>query len=201
MIVIIDYGVGNIGSIVSMLNKIGVESVVSSSVIDIQNASKLILPGVGAFDKAMSELNNRGIIQSLCKAVIGDKKPILGICLGAQILGNSSEEGKMAGLKWIDMDIKRFSNPSFRVPHMGWNFVKPIRNSILFDASDVQEQRFYFVHSFYMSCNCEEDILAVSNYGGDFVCAVNSGNIYGVQFHPEKSHAFGFNLLKRFVYA
>ncbi|HBY55525.1 MAG TPA: imidazole glycerol phosphate synthase subunit HisH [Coxiellaceae bacterium] len=201
MIVIIDYGVGNIGSIVSMLNKIGVESVVSSSVIDIQNASKLILPGVGAFDKAMSELNNRGIIQSLCKAVIGDKKPILGICLGAQILGNSSEEGKMAGLKWIDMDVKRFSNTSFRVPHMGWNFVKPIRNSILFDASDVQEQRFYFVHSFYMSCKCREDILAISSYGDDFVCAVNRENIYGVQFHPEKSHKFGFNLLKRFVYA
>lgn len=201
MIVIIDYGVGNIGSISSMLNKIGAKSMVSCKDSDIQNASKIILPGIGAFDKAMSELNNRDLISSLRKAVIENNKPVLGICLGAQILGNSSEEGELPGLGWINMEVKRFSNPSLRIPHMGWNFVKPTRNSLLFDLESSHESRFYFVHSYYMSCKSNKDIIALSYYGDDFACAVNKNNIFGVQFHPEKSHKFGFNLLQKFAHA
>lgn len=201
MILVVDYGVGNIGSIISMLNKIGVEMLVGCSVADIQRADKLILPGVGAFDRAMAELHKRNIVQVLTDAAFVNKKPVLGICLGAQILGNSSEEGQIPGLGWIDMEIKKFSKPGLRVPHMGWNFVKPVRDSILFDPVLTEEQRFYFVHSYYMSCKNQEDIVAVANYGEKFACIVNRKNIYGVQFHPEKSHKFGFNLLKRFVYA
>ncbi len=196
MIIIIDYGVGNIGSISSMLGKIGVEFSVGCSPAEIAAADKLILPGVGHYDKAVSELRSRELLAPLHQAVLEQKKKVLGICLGAQLLGHSSEEGQLPGLGWIDMEVKRFSNPNVRVPHMGWNMVDP-KKAVLF--GDEPEQRFYFVHSYYMACKDEGDILATSHYGDPFTCAVQHDNIFGVQFHPEKSHRFGLNLLKKFA--
>jgi glutamine amidotransferase len=198
MIVIVDYGVGNIGSIVSMLNKIGAPTTVSCDNTVIEKASKLILPGVGAFDKAMHELTQRQLIPTLNQAVLHDKKPILGICLGAQLLGKTSEEGQLPGLGWLDMDVKKLQTKGLRVPHMGWNTVTPTKDSILFKKSTPDEIRFYFVHSYYMHCQNNNDILATCYYGQEFTCAVNKDNVFGVQFHPEKSHRFGFNLLKSF---
>lgn len=201
MIVIIDYGVGNIGSIVSMLNKIGVEVTVSADPTAFRDASKIILPGIGSFDKAMNELQTRNLIAPLQNAVLEQKKPLLGICLGAQILGLSSEEGTKRGLGWIDMTVKRFPNLAVRVPHMGWNTVKVTKQSLLFEQQNISEERFYFTHSFYMSCRFEENVIAQTYYGENFASAVNRDNIYGVQFHPEKSHRFGFNLLSKFANA
>lgn len=201
MIIVIDYGVGNTGSIISMLNKIGVDAIESYDPNIIQKGKKLILPGVGSFDKAMAELKNRDLIKVLHEEVILKKKEVLGICLGAQILGTASEEGSLPGLGWIDMKVKKFHLPSLRVPHMGWNYVKASRPSTLFDYPSVDETKFYFVHSYYMECASPENVIAQTFYGQDFVSAVNKENIYGVQFHPEKSHTYGFNLLKNFANA
>jgi len=201
MIVVIDYGVGNVGSIISIINKIGFEVIQSCDPQVISKAHKLILPGVGAYDKAMMELNNRNLLSVLHREVIVNKKSILGICLGAQILGKSSEEGTLSGLGWIDMEVKKFNHLSLRVPHMGWNYVKPSRPSPLFDLSPGEENKFYFVHSYYMECKSEEDVIGQTHYGYDFASVVNKENIYGVQFHPEKSHKYGFNLLQSFINA
>jgi glutamine amidotransferase len=198
MILIVDYGVGNVGSISSMLNKIGVESCVDCSPEAIARADKLILPGVGHYDKAVTELRARELLEPLTQAVLTEKKPVLGICLGAQLLGNSSEEGELPGLGWINMEVKRFTNPSVRVPHMGWNMVEPQKPGLFGTEA---EQRFYFVHSYYMACREPQDVLATSNYGDQFTCAVHRENIYGVQFHPEKSHRFGLKLLENFANA
>ncbi|MBS2034805.1 imidazole glycerol phosphate synthase subunit HisH [bacterium] len=198
MILIVDYGVGNIGSISSMLSKIGAEATVGCSTEAISNADKLILPGVGHYDKAVTELRSRELLGPLSEAALQQKKPILGICLGAQLLGSTSEEGELPGLGWLDMEVKRFTNPSVRVPHMGWNIVVPKQNYLF---GDEPEQRFYFVHSYYMACKDPQDILATSHYGDDFTCAVHRENIFGVQFHPEKSHRFGLKLLEKFANA
>lgn len=201
MIVVIDYGVGNYGSVISMLNKIGISAQASSRPEDIRSARKLILPGVGAFDKAMSELEKRNLIDLLNHEVMNLKKPILGICLGSQIIGKSSEEGRLSGLGWIDMKIKKFSLPNMRIPHMGWNYVTPTRSSPLLKPAKDEKSKFYFIHSYYMDCANKDDILATTSYGKEFTCVVNKDHIYGVQFHPEKSHRYGFELLKGFVHA
>jgi imidazole glycerol-phosphate synthase subunit HisH len=198
MIVIVDYGVGNTGSISSMLNRLGAECRISDSASDIAQATKLILPGVGHFDKAVSELNRRELVPVLNQAVLEQRKPVLGICLGAQLLGRASEEGTLPGFGWLDMQVKLFTGPDLRVPHMGWNVVHPVGGE-LFQQTTPEEQRFYFVHSYYMACQNASDVLATSHYGSDFTCAVQRDNIYGVQFHPEKSHRFGLNLLSNFV--
>lgn len=201
MIVIFDYGVGNIGSIASMLKKIGAQVLVSNKPNDLEKCSKIILPGVGSYDKAMSELHKQNLIPVLNNEVLINKKKILGICLGAQILGVASEEGGCCGLGWIDMVVKRLSSLDLPVPHMGWNVVKPTKQSCLFGASPDIEYRFYFAHSYYMFCNNQDNVIAACFYERDFVCAVQQDNIFGVQFHPEKSHSFGFDLLKRFINA
>jgi len=203
MIVVIDYHMGNLGSIMNMLKKVGAKAILSSNIADVEKAEKLVLPGVGAFDTGMKNLVDLGLIPVLNHKVIESKTPILGICLGMQLLTKSSEEGDMAGLGWIDGETLRFKFDDVqgvkdKIPHMGWNTVKITRKSHLFDDM-YPEPRFYFVHSYHVRCNREEDILTKTFYGYDFVSSILRGNIAGVQFHPEKSHKFGMKLMSNFV--
>jgi glutamine amidotransferase len=202
MIVIVDYGMGNSGSILNMLKKVGVPSLISSLPNDIEQADKLILPGVGAFDKAMINLKNLGIIPVLSQKVIEGKTPILGICLGMQLLANSSEEGQLPGLAWIDAEVKKFqfgANESrLKIPHMGWNLINVKKPSLLLKDLETGS-RFYFVHSYHMVCKDKRDELTETFHGYYVTSAVEKNNILGVQFHPEKSHKFGMKLLENFV--
>jgi imidazole glycerol-phosphate synthase subunit HisH len=202
MITIIDYGAGNVKSVQNMLKKIGVASILTKDVTEIENATKLILPGVGHFDYGMQQLKQSGLIDALNKKVMEEKTPLLGICLGAQMLGNKSEEGTEKGLGWIDMDIVKFDAtllpPHLKIPHMNWNEINIKKSSpILNDLNN--ESRFYFVHSYHMKPKHNEDILCTSNYGYEFVSGVQKDNIWGMQFHPEKSHKFGMQLLTNFA--
>jgi imidazole glycerol-phosphate synthase subunit HisH len=202
MIVIIDYQMGNLGSILNMLKKIGTDAVISSKVCDIDRAEKLILPGVGAFDNGMKNLKEAGLLGILNEKVIVQKAPILGVCLGMQLLTKRSEEGILPGLGWLDAETVRFRFPSgiigMRVPHMGWNTIQTERSSPLVSDLD-QESRFYFVHSYHLICNQKEDSLALTPYGYDFTSIVQRENVYGTQFHPEKSHRYGMKVLCNFA--
>ena len=202
MVVIIDYGVGNLGSIANMLKKIGVTARVCSDISEIEKADKLILPGVGAFDNGMTKLNEFGLIGTLNTKVIQDKTPILGLCLGMQLLTQSSEEGSLPGLGWLDAETIRFrfgeDQQGLKIPHMGWNYINVKRPSKLFDEMP-EESRFYFVHSYHLVCQDERVVLATTSYGYEFPSIVMKENVIGAQFHPEKSHKFGMRLLKNFV--
>lgn len=200
MITIVDYGVGNLRSVVNMLRKVGVDCRVSGERQDIAEADKLILPGVGHFRHGMERLHSSGLVDCLNEFALEKRKPVLGICLGAQILGKGSDEApNVEGLGWVDMHCHRFPKAEgFRVPHMGWSDVEPVlENSLL--SLDGEKQRFYFVHSFYMLCERQGDILAETEYGFRYTCAVWNENIIGTQFHPEKSHRFGMELMRRFA--
>jgi imidazole glycerol-phosphate synthase subunit HisH len=200
MIVIVDYGMGNLGSIVNMIKKVGSQAVISSDPEQIRQAPKIILPGVGAFDTGMRRLNELGLVDVLNEKVLVEKTPTIGVCLGMQLLAKGSEEGVLPGLGWIDADVVRFrfEGNQLRIPHMGWNTVNIQHEECLFRGLN-NESRFYFVHSYHMVCHNTEDILTTTPYGYDFVSSVERGNIYGAQFHPEKSHKFGMRLLKNFV--
>ena len=202
MLVIVDYGLGNLGSIQNMLKKIGVKALISSDCSIIQQATKLILPGVGSFAFAMNQLADLNLIDVLNKKVLEEKTPILGICLGVQLFTSFSEEGNCNGLNWIEANTVKFSfkesNELLKIPHMGWNDVYPTKQSKLFEGMP-EDSRFYFVHSYYIQPKHEQDALLKSNYGFDFTCALEKDNIVGVQFHPEKSHKFGMQLLRNFV--
>lgn len=200
MITIVDYRMGNLGSISNMLKKIGVQALITSDPEAIATASKLILPGVGAFDAGMENLERTGLVPLLNERVLQAHVPTLGICLGMQLMTRSSEEGQRPGLGWIDARALRFrpSDPSLKVPHMGWNRVKPTRDSALTDSLP-DEPRFYFVHSYYVQCSNPDDVLLTTSYGQDFHSAFRHGNVWGVQFHPEKSHKFGMSLLRNFA--
>jgi glutamine amidotransferase len=201
MITIIDYKTGNLGSIQNILKKIGEDSVITSDKDEIDQATKLILPGVGTFDTGMKNLSALDLIDVLNKKVLVEKTPVLGICLGMQLLSSGSEEGLLSGLGWIDALTFRFQfkdTMEYKIPHMGWNFIKPMKNSRLFDNM-YPDARFYFVHSYFFRANDKDDILASTAYEIEFTSAVEKGNILGVQFHPEKSHKFGMKLLKNFV--
>ena len=199
MLMIVDIGVGNLGSIVNMFKKVGVKAEVSSNPEEFRSAEKIVLPGVGAFDEGMRRLEENGFIGPLNEMALDRKVPVIGICLGSQLLGKKSEEGERPGLGWIDMEVVRFpEGRGLRIPHMGWNVVKPTANDALFKGAD-DELRYYFVHSYHMKCARSEDIAGVTHYGADFISAVRHENIYGVQFHPEKSHRFGAALLKNFA--
>lgn len=202
MIVIIDYNMGNLGSILNMLKRIGVPAKVSSGSDDVMSATKLILPGVGAFDNGMQKLGQENLVPLLQEKVLIHKTPVLGICLGMQLLTRSSEEGSLPGLGWIDAHTVRFKfgpeQPGLKVPHMGWNTVA-FRPGSVFVHDYEEEPRFYFVHSYHVVCNRKEDAAGTTFYGYEFASAVQKNNIFGVQFHPEKSHKFGMQLLKNFV--
>lgn len=201
MIVIIDYGVGNTGSISNMFKKLGFICKVSNDKETIKDASHIILPGVGSFDNAMKKLLSTGLVPDLTNLVLIEKRPILGICLGMQILFSRSEEGSLPGLNWIEGNVVKFTDEyvgKLKIPHMGWNNVKPQNESNLF-ANLESEPRYYFTHSYYVNNIKDEQVIGVSHYGNDFICAVNSENIFGVQFHPEKSHKFGLQLFKNFL--
>jgi len=202
MIVIIDYGAGNLKSINNMLKKIGFESEISQDKELISKASHIILPGVGTFDYGMNQLKKSGLIPLLNKKVLTKKTPTLGICLGAQLLGNKSEEGVESGLGWIDMEVVKFDssklNDNLKIPHMSWNEITIKKTSSLLKGLD-NNARFYFVHSYHIKVNNDDDTLCTSNYGYEFVSGVQKDNVYGVQFHPEKSHKFGMKLLENFA--
>lgn len=202
MIAIIDYGLGNVRAFANVYKKSNILAVIVKQAEDLKNATKVILPGVGAFDQAMQMLDKSGMRQALDEMVLQQHVPVLGICVGMQLLASSSEEGSLPGLGWIDSEVKRFkssaSQHSMRVPHMGWNNIRPVKGNGLLKGLG-PDARFYFLHSYYMHCNNTEDVIAVTEYGDEFACAVNHGNIYGVQFHPEKSHQWGIQLLKNFA--
>lgn len=199
MIVVVDYGVGNIASVLNMLKRVGAKAMSSNRPEDIQAAEKLILPGVGAFDAGMEILRASGLVEVLNEQVLQVRKPVMGVCLGSQMLGNGSEEGRKPGLGWIDMDIVRFEKRDGRkVPHMGWNEVIPTQQHPMLTGID-QQSRFYFVHSYYMLPRDPGNTLLIANYDQQFTAAVVKDNIFGFQFHPEKSHKFGMQLFKNFV--
>lgn len=201
MIAVINYGMGNAGSILNMLKKIGADAIITNRKEEVQKADKIILPGVGTFDNGMSNLHDLGLVEIIKNEVLERKKPFLGICLGMQLLGRCSEEGVMKGLNLIPFENKKFSFDSslnLKVPHMGWNVVKFNMDDPLFNCIN-GIQRYYFVHSYHAVCDYIDNSLITCEYGYEFTAGVKKDNIYGVQFHPEKSHKFGMKLMNNFV--
>jgi imidazole glycerol-phosphate synthase subunit HisH len=202
MIVIVDYGIGNVGSIQNMLRKFGADAQLTSDLATIRNAEKIILPGVGHFDIGMAKLKEYNLIDTLNERVQKAGVPLLGICLGMQLMTRSSEEGQDSGLCWVDAETKKFQiDPAIklRVPHMGWNKVSTLKDPTLFKGIDLDEARFYFVHSYYVQCINQNQIGGQTDYGFEFDSVVRNENVFGVQFHPEKSHKYGMQVLKNFV--
>jgi glutamine amidotransferase len=198
MIVIIDYNMGNVGSIYNMIKKLGYESRITSSLDEIKKANKIILPGVGSFDNGIMNLKKLGLLEILNYKVLQEKVPIIGICLGMQLMTKKSEEGKLEGLGWINGETIKFVSDKYKVPHMGWNTVNIKKYSKLFEGMD-GEIRFYFVHSYYVKCSDAEDTLTTTYYINEFVSSFERNNIVGVQFHPEKSHKFGMKVFRNFI--
>jgi glutamine amidotransferase len=201
MIVIVDYGMGNLRSIQYKLGKQGVDTLVSSDAIAVERADKLILPGVGAFASGMKNLERLGLLSVLNKKVMEKKSPILGICLGMQLLAKCSEEGNAEGLGWIDAQAKRFNfgiDSGLRVPHVGWNTLDIKKDSLLLSGI-AEGQRFYFTHSYYVDCADLSDVVAVTEYGIQITSVLQRDNIFGTQFHPEKSHRRGIDLILNFI--
>lgn len=200
MIAIIDYEIGNLAAIANMFNRLGVQCEITADPVKIKNAEKIVLPGNGAFDACMQSLRATGLIPLLNEKVMSQETPLLGICVGAQMLGAGSEEGNEAGLGWMDITVKRFpALPNLRVPHMGWCHVKNVSQGHPHFEKLSSDARFYFVHSYYLEATNSEEVLLTANYGKDFAAAVGKNNIVGVQFHPEKSHRFGKQLLAQFA--
>jgi glutamine amidotransferase len=202
MITIVDYGVGNLGSIVNMLKKVGAKAEASSDPDVLRKAEKLILPGVGAFDAGMKKLNETGLVPVLNELVLEKKVPVIGLCLGMQLMTGKSEEGTEAGLGWIEAETVRFKfgpeNAHLKIPHMGWNTLDIQRQHPL--VADLEpESRFYFVHSYHIVCADKTDVVAYTDYGYPLAAIINKENIMGAQFHPEKSHKYGMQLLKNFA--
>ncbi|MGA9140989.1 MAG: imidazole glycerol phosphate synthase subunit HisH [Methanocella sp.] len=208
MIVIVDYGMGNLRSILTKLQRFDIDAKISADSSDITAADRLILPGVGHFAAAMDNLNRRGLIPVLNEKVVDEKTPILGICLGHQLFSKWSEEGNVAGLGWVDAKTIKFNfngidndsgnGDGLKIPHMGWNTIKMMKQTPILDGIE-DESRYYFVHSYHVRCNDPADVVAKTAYGMDFVSILQHDNIYGIQFHPEKSHNRGINILKNFA--
>lgn len=202
MITIIDYGLGNAKAFLNVYKRLNIVASVARTSSELSSAKKLILPGVGSFDCAMELLRQSGMRDALDELVLGRSIPVLGVCVGMQILASSSEEGQSGGLSWIDGQIRKFDVAAFRqpapLPHMGWNDVWPVIQSPIFIGLE-KDARFYFLHSYFFQSMQSEHVLAQADYGAVFTCAVNKANIFGVQFHPEKSHHYGTRLLKNFA--
>lgn len=202
MIHVIDYGLGNVQAFLTLYKRLGKEAMPARTAGDLATARKIILPGVGAFDHAIESLNGSGMRGRLEELVLQEKVPVLGICVGMQMLASASDEGRLPGLGWVPGKVRAFRShrqaASLALPHMGWNDVAPRNGSGLFAGLQTQA-RFYFLHSYYFECEAPDHVSATSSYGLDFGCAVSNGHIHGVQFHPEKSHQFGVQLLKNFA--
>jgi glutamine amidotransferase len=203
MIRIVDYGVGNIQAFMTMFKRLGIPAERATAASDLSDATKLILPGVGHFDHAMQRLNDSGMRPALESLVLGQGMPVVGICVGMQMLAEGSEEGDLPGLNWIPGRVRAFaSHPkaaNLPMPHMGWNDVQPVAGSTLFAAGFDDAPQFYFLHSFYFDAQDKADVAATAHYGLDFDAVVSRANIHGVQCHPEKSHHWGAQLLKNFA--
>ncbi|MDP2416298.1 MAG: imidazole glycerol phosphate synthase subunit HisH [Hydrogenophaga sp.] len=199
MIAIIDYNIGNIAAVANMLRRIGVPCRITANPSEVKEANRIILPGNGSFDACMHNLRASGLIPVLEDKVLNNGVPLLGICVGAQMLGTGSEEGQERGLGWLDMRVRRFPDlAGLKVPHMGWNQVTPQQPNNVLTQEMNEGTRFYFVHSYFMDPANKDDVLLQANYGVEFAAGVCRGNIAGVQFHPEKSHRFGKQLLTAF---
>ena len=204
MIAIVDYGLGNVQAIANIYSRLGIPAMRATQPKQLREASRILLTGVGAFDWAMSRLDASGMRKALDDEVQVQGKPVLGICVGMQMMARSSEEGSRPGLGWIDAVVQRFrpgpdGQPEF-LPHMGWNDVRPVGRHALFRGMD-GSQRFYFLHSYYVKVKSTKDVIGEAEYGAPFACAVASENVACVQFHPEKSHAAGIELLRNFAEA
>lgn len=206
MIKVLDYGMGNSASMLNIIGKIGGHAELCRKPEELKNASAIILPGVGAFDNGMENLEKTRLLDALERRVLEDKVPFLGVCLGMQLLFEQSEEGKQQkrGLGWLNGNVTRFEfsgprlNKSKKIPHMGWNTVNPITAERLY-TNLRDEARFYFVHSYHVNCFNQADVIATTHYGYTFTCSVKHKNIWGVQFHPEKSHRFGLQFFQNFL--
>ena len=202
MITIVDYGLGNVQAFVNLYKRLNIEVCSARTSEDLAGSEKLILPGVGSFDWAMKKLEDSGMRDRLNDLVIKSQVPVLGICVGMQLMGNRSEEGSRPGLSWIRGEIKKLRGPNreerFCLPHMGWNDAQARQAGGLFRGLE-DEARFYFLHSFYFAPEASEVVSAVTDYGGPFASAISWRNVFGVQFHPEKSHQWGIQILKNFA--
>lgn len=202
MITIVDYGLGNIRAFLNVYKRLNIAARAARDASELRGATRVILPGVGHFDHAMERLHASGMKDALDVLALEARVPVLGVCVGMQILATASDEGTQPGLGWIDGHVRAFDGwaPTVQLPmpHMGWNDVQPVRAERLFDQLDA-DSRFYFLHSYFFECANPDDVLASANYGADFTCAVRHDNIHGVQFHPEKSHHFGTRLLQNFA--
>jgi imidazole glycerol-phosphate synthase subunit HisH len=202
MIAIIDYGLGNVRAFLNVFKRLNIPARAVTDPSALDAATKIILPGVGHFDHAMERLNASGFRDTLERLVLTDARPVLGVCVGMQMLATGSEEGSQPGLGWIGGTVRAFRDwapaTSLPLPHMGWNDVAAVAQTGLFSQLDAQS-RFYFLHSFFFECASQSDAIAVASYGAEFACAVQRNNIFGVQFHPEKSHHFGTRLLQNFA--
>jgi glutamine amidotransferase len=201
LITIVDYGVGNVLALTNIYKRLEIPCVLAKNAAELAGATHVILPGVGAFDWAMARLQASGMREMLDDLVRVQHKPVLGICVGMQMMAKGSDEGQLSGLGWFDANVQRFDESKIQsrthLPHMGWNDVEPVRTDGLMQELD--RARFYFLHSYYFAPNDPDDVLATTVYGERFACAVQRSNVYGVQFHPEKSHGWGIQLLKNFA--
>jgi imidazole glycerol-phosphate synthase subunit HisH len=201
MIGIVDYGLGNIRAFLNIYKNLNIPAITIRTADELSDADRIILPGVGSFDWAMERLNTSGMRDALDEVVLSKKRPVLGVCVGMQMLARRSEEGQLPGLGWIPAEVKRFDESGFtqktHLPHMGWNDAAPRAVDSLF--RNMENPRFYFLHSYYFLPEDSEHILATTYYNGEFACAIRARHVFGTQFHPEKSHQWGIQLLSNFA--